>query len=145
MIGTWNGNYRFDNQQIQKVKGFDKTNFKIVIDKFDGFNFEGKVVDEIETGGMTGEGEISGTIKNSKIRFTKQMPIQTLIDLKTGERLQTQKKHAPLFYFGTKINSDKFEGKWKFKRKIYFIFGLIPIPYRPGKGKWEMTFEKLQK
>ncbi len=142
MIGTWNGYYQFDNQQIQKIKGFDKTNFKIVIEKFDGCNFEGKVFDDIETGGMSGEGEISGTYKNTTISFTKQMPIQTLIDLKTGEKYQTDKKHAPLFYKGTKINSDQFVGEWKFKYKIYSIFGLIPILYRPAKGKWEMTFEK---
>ena len=81
MLGTWNGYYQFDNQQIQKIKGFDKTNFKIVIEKFDGCNFEGKVFDDKETGGMLGEGEIRGAIKNSIITFTKQMPIQTLIDV----------------------------------------------------------------
>ena len=141
MIGTWNGYYQFENQQIQKIRGFDKTNFKIVIDKFDGCNFEGKVTDHIETGGMTGEGEVRGSIKNDKITFTKQMPIQTLIDVKTGERYQTQKKHAPLFYKGTKINSDTFVGEWRFKYKLSLLFGIIPIIYRPGKGKWEMTFE----
>ena len=144
MLGTWKGHYQFDNQQIQKIKGFDKTNFKIVIEKFDGCNFEGKVFDDIETGGMSGEGEIIGTFKNTTISFTKQMPIQTLIDLKTGEKYQTDKKHAPLFYKGTKINSNQFVGEWKFKYKIYSIFGFIPIPYRPAKGKWEMTFEKLK-
>ncbi len=139
MIGTWNGNYKFDNQKIQKVIGFEKTNFKIIIDKFDGINFEGTVTDDLETGGMYGEGEIKGKIKDSKITFIKQMPIESLIDVKTGKHYQTTKKHSPIYYSGTIINSNTIVGEWKFRYKLYLLFGILPFLFRPGKGKWEMT------
>ncbi len=137
MIGTWKGCYQYDNQQIQNVIGFEKTNFTIEIHKFDGVNFEGVVSDDLLTGGFEAEGTIKGILKNSKISFVKQMPKESLINIETGERYRTDKKHSPLYYEGI-IDNNKFKGTWKFKKRVYLKYGIIPFLYNPGEGKFEM-------
>ncbi len=82
MTGNWKGYYKFENEKIQKATGFEKTNFEIVISKFDRINFSGIVKDDVETGGMEETGEIIGKIDNNNISFEKLMPKHYQIDLK---------------------------------------------------------------
>lgn len=141
MKGNWIGFYKYQDEKLQKAVGFEKTGFAIKIDFFEENKFSGTVTDDSETGGMRGTGTIKGEIKNSKITFVKQMPFGSTLD-REGNREFTEKKHAKLYYIGT-WNSDKSKivGQWKFRYKIGFLFGFIPIPYRPGNGDWEMKRE----
>ena len=142
MIGTWEGYYKYDNERIQNAVGFDKTNYTITIDSFDGINFQGKVNDDLATGGMKETGIIYGKFKDGEISFKKLMPKACLIVDLEGTRKETDKKHKPLYYSGT-FSKDKneFTGFWKFKYTIGLFFGFIPIPYRPAKGTWQMKLK----
>jgi len=141
MTGTWLGYYKYDNELHQKTIGFDKTNFTIIIQSFDGKNFKGIVNDDITTGGMKETGDIVGSVEGEKLSFQKFMPRETLFN-PNGERITSDKKHRTLYYSGI-LSNDKKEitGQWKFKIKIGFLFGLIPIPYRGGKGTWSMKLQ----
>jgi hypothetical protein len=142
MLGNWNGFYKYRNEKIQKIVGFEKTDFEIIIDKFDGVNFSGKVKDDEKTGGMNESGEIVGKILNNKISFEKSMPKNSQIINTKGERKITDKKHPIIYYCGT-LSEDKTEiiGNWKFKRKLGFILGFIPVIFRPGNGSWKMSLK----
>ena len=74
MLGNWKGYYRFDNERILKVIGYNETEFEIVIDKFDGKEFFGKVNDDEKTGGMKDTSEIIGRLENNVVYFKKLMP-----------------------------------------------------------------------
>jgi hypothetical protein len=140
MVGHWKGYYKFEKERIQKMIGFEKTYFEITIEKFDGINFSGSVNDDITTGGMEETGKIIGKVEKDKISFQKLMPLNDQINLK-GERIKTNQKHPTLYYSGTfSENKTAIVGTWKFKRRIEFIFGIIPIPFNPGNGFWEMNF-----
>lgn len=139
MIGTWLGYYKFDSERGQKLIGFDKTNFTLIINSFDGKNFRGTVNDDIETGGMKETGNIIGHINNENIFFKKFMPKLTVF-YNDGTRETLDKKHLTLYYYG-RISKDKkqYIGYWKFKVTIIFLYGFFPLPYRPGRGTWSMT------
>ena len=141
MTGTWLGYYKYGNEKLQKAYGFDKTYFTITINSFDKGFFQGVVVDDIKSGGMEGTGEIIGQIEDDRISFKKFMPKKSLIYL-NGEKRYLDKKHPALYYTGT-FSKDKKEicGEWKFKITLGFLFGFIPIPYRPGKGTWSMALQ----
>lgn len=141
MTGTWLGYYKYDNANHQKAMGFDKTFFTIVIKTFDGKHFKGIVTDDVKSGGMEGTGEIVGETKEENIYFKKLMPRESLL-YPNGEIKYSDRKHSPLYYTGV-ISKDKKEisGIWKFKIKIAFLFGFVPIPYRPGKGTWSMSLQ----
>jgi len=135
---TWEGIYKFDNPRIQKMVGFDHTNYTIIIDNFDT-QFEGTVTDDISTGGMEGIGKIIGSLKGTSISFKKFMPVgDRFIDWE-GNREKTNKKHSTLYYSGTlSANGKEASGSWTFGYKLGFLFGFIPLPYHGGKGTWSM-------
>lgn len=141
MTGTWLGYYQYDNADLQKAMGFDKTYFTIVIKSFDGNHFNGIVNDDIKTGGMEGTGEIVGEIRQGNVYFKKFMPGESLL-YPNGELKYSDRKHPTLYYTGV-VSKDKKEisGVWKFKIKIEFLFGFIPIPYRSAKGTWSMALQ----
>jgi hypothetical protein len=138
MTGNWNGYYKFDNERIQNAIGFEKTNFTIVIDSYEQGTFQGKVNDDVTTGGMKETGHVVGKVDKNEIRFKKLMPKNCII-YANGERKTSEKKHPTLYYEGT-FSEDKTEvtGKWFFKRKIGFLYGIVPILFRPAKGTWSM-------
>ena len=90
---------------------------------------------------MQGEGQISGEIKNGQVSFQKQMPLYTII-FKNGTKQTLDRKHPIIYYFGN-FSQDKnhIKGKWKFKWKIFLLFGIIPIPFKPSSGTWEMNLQ----
>jgi hypothetical protein len=141
MLGNWEGFYKYENEKIQKVVGYEETEFEIIIDDFDGRNFSGKVKDDEKTGGMKEIGIIAGEILNNKVIFEKYMPKNNIINTK-GERRQLDKKHPKIYYSGT-LSENKTEiiGTWKFKKKLGFLLGIIPIIYRPANGSWKMNLK----
>jgi hypothetical protein len=142
MIGNWKGSYKYGNEKVQKIIGYNETEFEIVIDKFDGENFSGKVKDDEATGGMKETGLIEGRIKNNTIYFEKLMPKNYQITNLKGDRKHTEKRHPKIYYFGKQSKDrNKFEGNWRFKKRLGFLFYVIPIIYSPGKGTWEMELK----
>lgn len=141
MKGTWIGFYKYDKESAQKTIGFEKTPFTMIIHTFDGKEFEGFVTDDIENGGMEGEGKIVGHILNNAVAFQKHMPKAT-IAFRDGSRKIMNRKHPTIYYSGT-ISQDGKEmtGNWKFKTQIAFLFGIIPFPYNPNRGSWAMRLQ----
>ena len=137
MIGSWKGIYRYEDENIQKTLGFDETEFEIIIEQFDGKKFTGKVFDDENTGGMKGTGNIVGRVENNQIYFEKAMPLNCQL---TSNGLKYSEKRHPIIYYYGKLsnNGEKFEGIWKFKNKLRFLFYFIPIIYCPCKGIWKM-------
>jgi hypothetical protein len=86
---------------------------------------------------MKGTGNIFGKIDGNKINFQKVMPAGSILHT-NGYHEETGKVHSTLFYSGKLITEEEFEGKWKFRFKIAFLFGVIPFPYSPGSGTWSM-------
>lgn len=141
MTGTWQGYYQYNNQFQQKAVGFDKTFFTITINAFDGNKFSGIVNDDIKSGGMEGTGEITGEIKDGQVHFQKFMPREQML-YPNGEHVYSDKKHPTLYYTGS-FSADKkmLSGEWKFKKSFVYLFGLIPLPYRGGRGTWSMSLQ----
>jgi hypothetical protein len=86
-------------------------------------------------------GVIVGEIVNSKVTFEKSMPKNSIVNTK-GERRLLDKKHPKIYYSGT-LSENKTEiiGTWKFKKKLGFLLGTIPIIYRPANGSWKMNLK----
>lgn len=139
MKGTWSGTYKYANQKLQAINGFPETGFTITIDAFDGEIFTGTVTDDIATGGMKGTGKITGILNGNVVRFTKQMPRESLIVNTKGDRRELDRPHPTLYYSGTLDTSGQtITGTWKFRKKLALLFAIIPIPYSLGKGTWTM-------
>ncbi|MBL7731280.1 MAG: hypothetical protein JNM88_08890 [Chitinophagaceae bacterium] len=141
MTGTWFGYYQFDDINYHNASGYEKTYFTISINSFDGKHFKGIVNDDVKSGGMEGAGEIVGKISGENICFKKFMPREAIL-YPNGELQYSDRKHPTLYYTGI-ISKDKKEisGVWKFKIRIGFIFGFIPVSQRPGKGTWSMSLQ----
>jgi len=141
MLGKWNGYYKYDNKKLQKLISHEQTNFTITIDFFEDDIIKGAVIDDIKSGGMHGIGEIEGEVHKEFIYFEKRMPFESIITDMKGTRKTTENKHKPIFYQGKLISDNVYQGTWEFNKVWGFIFGIIPIKYRPGKGTWEMRKE----
>jgi hypothetical protein len=141
-VGKWTGHYSFNNENINKIRGFEKTLFEFEILNVNGNVFNGKIKDDLNTGGMEGIGEIAGKIMGNKIDFIKTMPIMTLLVDKKGTRKMLNKKHRPIYYTG-QFSSDgqMVSGTWRFKFGLIWI-GLFPIPVIPSIGIWSMSRKK---
>lgn len=142
MTGTWKGYYRYNTEWVREKSGFDRTVFTIEIAEFDGKNFSGTVNDDTNTGGMPETGKITGVINGNSISFQKFMPVHSVIHPELGHLKIPHEKHPTLYYEGKSDDKNKYTGNWKFKIKIGFILGILPVPYRPAKGTWAM--EKVQ-
>ncbi|MDI9256756.1 MULTISPECIES: hypothetical protein [Flavobacterium] len=144
MLGNWKGSYCYENDRIRKIIGYDQTEFEIVIEEFDGKTFSGKVTDDEKSGGMKETGKIIGRIENDEIYFEKSMPKNCQIININGDRKYSEKSH-PIIYYSGKFsdNGNGFEGNWKFKKRLGFLFYVIPIIYSPGKGTWKMEPKEL--
>src|SRR4051794_16560300 len=108
MIGKWNGHYQYENKNLQKALGFERTFFQINISKFDGKKFTGTVADDLGSGGTEGIGVIEGELIDGDIRFVKKMPVQTIRNPFTGERTTSNKPHPPIFYKGRRSYDGKY-------------------------------------
>tara|TARA_R110002167_G_scaffold79828_2_gene219852 strand:- start:1198 stop:1632 length:435 start_codon:yes stop_codon:yes gene_type:complete len=138
-LGNWSGNYSFLNPEINKIRGFEKTNFSIKITAVEKNKFTGRIQDDLTTGGTEGVGEIIGQINNNKVEFVKKMPIMTILVDSKGTRKTYNKKHRPIYYSGEfSIDKKTVTGTWRFKFGFIWI-GIIPIPVKPSKGTWSMT------
>lgn len=83
---------------------------------------------------MNKTGKTIGKIENNNISFEKLMPKYNQINSK-GERKNVEGKHPTLYYRGNlsyiKLKLLELE---KIKKRIRFLFGIIPIYFRPGNG-----------
>lgn len=132
--GIWKGFYQYKNKRLPESYSTRNTAFTIEIISFDGVHFEGKVYDDLETGGTRGIGTIEGKIKNNKIRFVKKMPISTVV-YPDGTVVEEDKPHRNIYYEGS-FNNNVFTGIWRFKFGIEFRRGILIYP--PSKGTWQM-------
>jgi hypothetical protein len=138
-IGEWEGYYSFNDERLNKLRGFEKTLFQVEILDVKENKFSGTIKDDLTTGGMEGIGEISGEVKGDRIYFVKQMPVMTLIVDRKGTRKTYNKKHRPIYYIGQfSKDGETISGTWRFK--FGFIqMGIFPIPVFPKSGIWWMS------
>jgi hypothetical protein len=66
MKGTWTGTYQYQLKSNSELNKWE-TGFVLTITEFDGINFKGKVIDDLDTGGTKGEGKNLLPIKSIKI------------------------------------------------------------------------------
>lgn len=138
-IGHWSGFFKFNNQNMTKARGFERTFFDLEIVSINGNEFSGRVQDDKATGGMEGLGEVVGRIEGDRIEFVKTMPKMTLIVDQKGTRKTLDKKHRPIYYSGQISNDGQSaKGTWRFKFGIIWM-GIIPMPMPRSSGTWEMT------
>jgi hypothetical protein len=136
MKGTWTGTYKYQLKSHPELnKG--ETGFVLTITEFDGVNFKGIVIDDLETGGTKGEGTIDGTFDNGIINFVKQMPVLTMGIRNKGTK-EFPVKHKPIYYTGTLNSENLFVGEWKMKGGITFNKYVIALSLN-GKGTWKMS------
>ncbi|MDB5276165.1 MAG: hypothetical protein JWR61_1120 [Ferruginibacter sp.] len=137
--GVWTGHYDHAERTKTLISGLTSTKFTIeIIDIIDN-RFTGTVQDDLATGGTEGVGKIIGAINANKIKFTKLMPIMTLIMDKNGTRKVLKKKHRPIYYSGD-FSTDKIvvSGEWHFKPGIIWLGFLPRFVTRQG-GTWTMS------
>jgi hypothetical protein len=141
MIGKWIGWYEYDDVRAQLLTAAFKSGYIIIIESFDGHAFAGSVKDDPKTSPMHDEGKVEGRVDGSKIYFKKLMPKTHELDSRGNFKI-ANKPHPAIYYEGTIDKSQMTaKGNWFFKKTIGFMFGFIPIPFRPGKGTWEMKLE----
>lgn len=134
LTGIWKGYYQYENKRLPESYATRNTEFTIEITSFDGRNFEGKVYDDLESGGTRGIGIIEGKIKDNKIRFVKKMPVSTVV-YPDGRVVEEDKPHRNIYYEGS-FENNVFKGIWRFKFGIEFRRGILVYP--PSKGTWQM-------
>jgi len=78
-LGHWTGQYRFENEKQNKIRGFEKTFFEVEILTVNDKTFTGRIWDDLATGGTKGVGEILGKIIGDRIDFVKFMPVMTAV------------------------------------------------------------------
>lgn len=114
------------------------TGFTLRINLEDGNQFTGEVSDDLSSGGMQGIGTVVGEFEGKKISFTKRMPQSSVMFVPAGKRVKSKAPHAPVYYSGRMTTENSYAGTWKFKRRLFFLFGIIPLPLKAGGGTWEM-------
>jgi len=143
--GVWNGTYQYAIPDEFKDDKMIDVKFTITIDKVNGNTFTGTVQDDLSTGGTAGIGIIEGKFDNKTIRFTKNMPIRTrIINEALDRNINEDKKHPTLFYEGQfSRNKQAINGLWKFKKRVVFWKGFIPLYISVGHGTFTMSKNKL--
>ncbi|WP_298900261.1 hypothetical protein [uncultured Psychroserpens sp.] len=143
--GTWLGQYQYGIPDTYKDETMMNVNFTLTIDTVKNNKFSGTVEDDLATGGTPGTGIVKGTYREDIIRFTKNMPIKASFDTAGNHHLDQSKKHPTLFYTGEFSRSKQtITGTWKFKKKLFFWKGFIPIFFSPGQGTFNMTKRQNQ-
>ena len=135
----WIGSYRYDNEKHRKAVGWEQTVFEVEFVSWHADEFVGKIVDDPDTGGTPGTGEIVGSISGGRIEFVKKMPVLTLISGIHTRVTRSNRKHPDIFYAGT-VSPDgtSMSGEWRIKLGFGF-FGLWPTIFLPMSGTWTMT------
>jgi hypothetical protein len=136
MVGKWTGNYTYFSKRLREEVRNRETKFEIEILVYDGIHFSGIVRDDLATGGMKGEGKIIGKIKNGKLEFVKEMPIQTIY-MHDGSEIQEEKPHRKIYYRGV-LSGKQMQGTWKFKFGMGIINHQLVI-FPRSTGSWQMT------
>lgn len=135
MVGKWKGTYRYSSKRIPEEIRNREVKFEMEICDFDGTVFTGTIHDDVETGGMRGVGRISGTIRNGKVEFVKEMPMQAVY-LPDGSKVEENKPHRKIYYAGSLVDNHA-EGRWKFKWGIGKVQNRWAI-FPRSTGTWNM-------
>lgn len=142
MVGRWTGTYTGMNKNLTVPTDFDSIPFELYIESFEKEKFNGFIEDRIFH--LTDKFGIQGTIKNDKINFQKY---KTINQGSGNEFVTTEMdKDGPVILYKGQLNKERTEisGEWKFRVKIILLFGFIPIPFRRGKGTWNMKYVGVQ-
>ncbi|MEM6802389.1 MAG: hypothetical protein AAF696_13350 [Bacteroidota bacterium] len=140
--GSWKGYYQFTTTWVSEEIRKRKTACNLQILQVDGSYFSGTVEDDLDTGGMEGQGAIKGELEGRDISFVKEMPIQTFMS-EDGSLKQAKGRHPKIYYSG-KIDErgTKMSGSWRIKIGLRWQ-GLVPLIIVPTEGLWEMKKEAL--
>lgn len=138
MYKKWKGTYEYDKCKHQEATGSDRTNFEVEIISISGSNFVGKIVDDVNSGGTAGIGEVAGRISGNEIEFVKKMPVLTRFE--KGKIVPVKnKKGRNIFYSGILSDDGKSaSGRWRFKIGVGFL-GILPVIFLPTSGVWTMS------
>lgn len=137
--GEWKGTYYYSiPTEFSDIK-LGHVEFVIHINTTKGSEFEGTVEDNTEMGGTPGVGRIKGRYTDTHIYFEKHMPVYGYI-MRNGEhKIDQNKKHPVLIYEGMfSKNKKNITGAWKFKKRLVFGKGFIPLFTSTGNGTFAM-------
>lgn len=142
MKGIWNGTYTYNVPDEYKDDRLIEVKFRIEVLEVKKNIFSGTVKDDLESGGTSGIGTISGSCTETEIKYIKQMPIYAYIDKEGNHLTNPKRKHLPIIYEGSFSRSKKhITGIWKFKKKRLVFINLIPRLITNGSGHFTMTKE----
>lgn len=140
MGGTWSGTYTYNIPEALKDERTKEVEFTINIHNVIKNSFKGTVEDNLKTGGSPGIGSIEGRFFDSYVRFEKKMPFNARIEKDGSHTINENKKHPTIIYEGEFSRSkNKIHGAWRFKKKLFFWKGIIPLWVSIGNGKFEMN------
>ncbi|WP_028980272.1 hypothetical protein [Sporocytophaga myxococcoides] len=138
--GKWKGTYYYNiPKEISDIE-VGHVDFVITILSVKRSEFEGTVEDNIEMGGTPGIGKIKGRCTDTHIYFEKFMPVYGFIKRNGEHHIDHNKKHPVLIYEGLfSQNKRNITGSWKFKKRLVFWKGIIPMFISTGNGSFVMT------
>jgi hypothetical protein len=141
LIGTWTGTYTYNIPEKYKDEKTKEVEFTINISKIiDGNRFEGTVEDDLKTGGTPGIGTIEGQFSEKDMCFEKKMPVHARIEIDGSHSINESKKHPVIIYEGEFSRSkNKIHGTWRFKKKLFFWKGIVPLWVSLGNGEFKMS------
>ena len=138
MIGHWTGAYTGMNRNLTVTTNLDSIPFELYVESFEKDKFNGFIEDHIFH--LIDKFGMQGNTAGDRVNFLKYKAINQ----GAGNDFVTtdMDKNGPVILYNGQFNNDRTEvtGEWKFKLKIVFLFGFIPIPFRRGKGTWSMKY-----
>ena len=139
MLGEWKGTYYYNiPEEFSGIK-VNHVEFVIDINTVRGSEFKGTVVDNTSMGGTPGVGKIKGWYTDTHIYFEKLMPVYGYIKRNGEHRIDQNKEHPVLIYEGTFSKEEKnVTGTWRFKKRLVFWKGFIPMFVSTGNGTFVM-------
>jgi len=140
MQGEWKGTYHYNiPNEFSNIK-VSHVDFVIRINTLNETEFEGTVEDNTGMGGTPGVGTIKGRYTETHIYFEKCMPVYGYIKRSGEHKIDQNKKHPVLIYEGHfSKDKEKITGIWKFKKRLVFWKGFIPLFTSTGNGTFVMT------
>lgn len=126
------------NRNSTVPTNLDSISFDLYIESFEKVKFAGFIEDHIFH--LTDKFGIKGTIKGNKIIFQKYKPLNQGAD---NDIMTTEiDKNVPVILYSGNFNNNRtaVNGIWKFKSKLVFLFGFIPLPFKREKGTWSMKY-----
>jgi hypothetical protein len=136
--GYWIGFYTYDKGYSQLTK-FESVPFSVTIKKeFD--NFVGRVIEEVELGGIEDEIKIEGKLNGNKIEFTKYHTLEHSVDENNESYSFESDNPTIVHYEGEYLDKEsKFKGRWTIGNLTEDETGVMTEDN--NSGFWEMWKE----